>query len=320
LDYDREYTKSIQNELDELQFELNKIREVERRANAQKLAEEKRLQKLKEEEDEKRRKEEELKARVMAQQLEQQKKTNNLTKDSLFKANKAQQVAEAKKRYVTESIQKQKTEQLIRQKNDSLMRERVIKKKLDEERQQQALQVLADKKKHEIEEKNRQDSIRFASIQIAVNQKKEESIQAVIKAKEDNTAYDTKDDRPKINIEEIKGINLNDTIVKINYFEKDSSGTAEEAAKANFNRKLSHEEQEKFFADLLLKYPEGVTLEEDVYQGFKIKRIIAKQNNTACEYKIIEFNFGLFFKRNDTDLTEDIFKKEVKGFDAYFHK
>jgi len=83
---------------------------------------------------------------------------------------------------------------------------------------------------------------------------------------------------------------------------------------------LSVEEKEKFFVELQKNYPIGVSLEEDVYPGFKIKRIIAVNKEMSCEYKIIEFNFGSFFKHNDHDLTEANFKKEVYGFDEYFKK
>lgn len=320
LDYDRDYTKSIQDELDSLQFELNKIREVTRKQEAQRLAEEKRKQQLLDEENERKQKEEELKARVMAQNLERQKKTEKARRDSTFRANKAQQVADSKKKFVQEQVEKQKTEKILRQRNDSLMRERLAHKKIEEEQQQKALQVLAEKKKQEQDEKNRVDSIRFAATREAYRQRQEETLLAINKAKVENTAYDVYDDRPKINLAELKGVNTNDTIVKLNYFKSDSLGLAEESAKANFNRKLNNEEKEQFFIELQKNYPQGVSLEEDVYPGFKIKRIIAVTKDASCEYKIIEFNFGSFYKRNDYDLTEANFKKEVFGFDVFFRK
>ncbi len=320
LDYDRDYTRSIQNELDSLQFELNKKREIFRKQEAQRLAEEKRKQQQLDEENERKRKEEELKARVMAQNLERQKKADKISRDSTYRANKAQQLADSKKKFAQEHAEKQNIEKIIKHKNDSLMRERLIHKKLEEEKQQKALQALAEKKKLEQGDKNRVDSIRFATTREAYRQRQEETLIALQKAKVENTAYDVNDNRPKINLNELKGLNTNDTIVKIMYFKSDSLGLAEESAKASFNRKLSAEEKEKFFVDLQKNYPIGVSLEEDVYPGFKIKRIIAVNKEMSCEYKIIEFNFGSFFKHNDHDLTEANFKKEVYGFDEYFKK
>jgi hypothetical protein len=200
------------------------------------------------------------------------------------------------------------------------MRERVLHKKLEEEKQQKALLALAEKKRLEQEEKNRQDSILFAQTREAYRQHQEETLSAIHKAKSENTAYDVNDDRLKVNLAELKGVNPNDSIVKIVYFKSDSSGLAEESAKASFNRKMSSEEKEVFFGMLQRNYPQGVSLEEDVYPSFKIKRIIAIQSTASCEYKIIEFNFGSFFKRNDFDLTEANFKREVVGFDEYFKK
>jgi hypothetical protein len=320
LDYDRDYTRSIQDELDSLQFELNKKRELIRKQEAQRLAEEKRRQQQLDEENERKRKEDELKARVMAQNLERQKKSEKISRDSTYRANKAQQLADSKKKFVQEHTEKQNIEKLIKHKNDSLMRDRLIHKKLEEEKQQKALQALAEKKKLEQGDKNRVDSIRFANTREAYRQRQEETITAINKAKVENTAYDVNDNRPKINLNELKGLNANDSIVKMMYFKSDSSGLAEESAKASFNRKLSTEEKEKFFVELQKNYPIGVSLEEDVYPGFKIKRIIAVNKDMSCEYKIIEFNFGSFFKRNDYDLTEANFKKEVYGFDEYFKK
>jgi hypothetical protein len=85
----------------------------------------------------------------MAQNLERQKKADKISRDSTYRANKAQQLADSKKKFVQEHAEKQNIEKIIKHKNDSLMRERLIHKKLEEEKQQKALQALAEKKKLE---------------------------------------------------------------------------------------------------------------------------------------------------------------------------
>lgn len=320
LDYDRDYTKSIQDELDSLQTQLNKIRTELKRIDEKRIQEEKRKQREQEEEQERIRKEEELKTRVMAQNLERQKKNDKTRRDSTYRANKAQQISDSKKRFAQEQLEKQKIEKNLRLKNDSLMRERLVIKKLEEDKQQKAMLAIAERKKQELDSKNRIDSLRLAQTREAQQKLQKETLQALNKTKEVNSAYDVFDDRIRINIAALKGVNPSDTVVKIQYFNSDNSSANEETAKANFNRKMSSEEKKEFFAMLVRNYPPGVSLEEDIYPNFKIKRIIAVQDKTSCEYKIIEFNFGVFFKRNEFDMTKPNFKHEVAGFDSYFTK
>jgi hypothetical protein len=44
----------------------------------------------------------------------------------------------------------------------------------------------------------------------------------------------------------------------------------------------------------------------------KINRIIHIKNNEATEYKKITYKWGVFYKKNNKDITESMFKNEVK--------
>jgi hypothetical protein len=59
-------------------------------------------------------------------------------------------------------------------------------------------------------------------------------------------------------------------------------------------------------------YPEGITMEELVTGDCKINRIIYIKNNEATEYKKITYKWGVFYKKNNKDITESMFKNEVK--------
>jgi hypothetical protein len=83
---------------------------------------------------------------------------------------------------------------------------------------------------------------------------------------------------------------------------------------------MSREEREAYLSDLALKYPEGITVEEEQFPSFKITRIINRIKNEANEYRMIEFKFGNFYKKNDADITEPVFKSETKGYEQFIKR
>jgi Skp family chaperone for outer membrane proteins len=73
------------------------------------------------------------------------------------------------------------------------------------------------------------------------------------------------------------------------------------------------EKKLKELSELALKYPEGITVENTVASNAKITRIIIVKDREANEYKKIVMNYGaVFFKKNDADITESVFKMETK--------
>jgi hypothetical protein len=98
-------------------------------------------------------------------------------------------------------------------------------------------------------------------------------------------------------------ITKNDTIYEMN----------EADAKAVFDQKLSKEEFNLMLKELSKKYPEGYTTIVRNYPNFKITTIIKVFNAKADELKIIEYNFARFYKKNNDDITEAVFREETSG-------
>jgi hypothetical protein len=65
---------------------------------------------------------------------------------------------------------------------------------------------------------------------------------------------------------------------------------------------------------LLKRYPQGVTIEELVTGNCKIYRIIYIKDDQATEYKKITYKWGVFYKKNNKDITESMFKNETRNF------
>lgn len=95
----------------------------------------------------------------------------------------------------------------------------------------------------------------------------------------------------------------NDTIYEMN----------EADAKAVFDEQLSKEEFNLMLKELAKKYPEGYTTIVRNYPNFKITTIIKVFNAKADELKIIEYNFARFYKKNNDDITEAVFREETSG-------
>ncbi|HRG58460.1 MAG TPA: hypothetical protein PK323_05840, partial [Bacteroidia bacterium] len=64
---------------------------------------------------------------------------------------------------------------------------------------------------------------------------------------------------------------------------------------------------------LLKSYPNGVTNEELITGNCKINRIIYINGGVATEYKKITYKWGVFYKKNNKDITESMFKNETKN-------
>ncbi|MFZ4614284.1 MAG: carboxypeptidase regulatory-like domain-containing protein [Bacteroidia bacterium] len=110
----------------------------------------------------------------------------------------------------------------------------------------------------------------------------------------------------KLKIKTNTSLNANtksDTIYEMN----------EEDAKAVFNEQLSKEEFNLLLKELAKKYPEGFTTIVRNYPNFKITTIIKVFDSKADEYKLIQYNFASFYKKNNDDITEAVFKEETSG-------
>jgi hypothetical protein len=110
----------------------------------------------------------------------------------------------------------------------------------------------------------------------------------------------------KLKIKTNTSLNANtksDTIYEMN----------EEDAKAVFNEQLSKEEFNLLLKELAKKYPEGFTTIVRKYPNFTITTIVKVFNSKAEEYKLIKYNFASFYKKNNDDITEAVFKEETSG-------
>lgn len=133
---------------------------------------------------------------------------------------------------------------------------------------------------------------------------------AIVKKKTEEKDKLTRDslrsEEIKLKIKTNTSLNANtksDTIYEMN----------EEDAKAVFNEQLSKEEFNLLLKELAKKYPEGFTTIVRNYPNFKITTIIKVFDSKADEYKLIQYNFASFYKKNNDDITEAVFKEETSG-------
>jgi hypothetical protein len=124
--------------------------------------------------------------------------------------------------------------------------------------------------------------------------------------KEKLTLDSLRSEEIKLKIKTNASLNANtksDTIYEMN----------EEDAKAVFNEQLSKEEFNVLLKELAKKYPEGFTTIVRKYPNFTITTIVKVFNSKAEEYKLIKYNFASFYKKNNDDITEAVFKEETSG-------
>jgi hypothetical protein len=323
IDYDKDYTNSIiyklealQNAVNKRKSEINENKKNEKRyspsqldsiVNKRKIEQEiletkrkeieaKRLQdeekrkldsekiKLQMDADRQKQKEREqeineIKARnveikVQEEKLKQAQKEQELKqKEEINKLRKE----EEDKKNAEEQLRKQKEEEWLKKKAEEMqmkLAQEEQAKRLIAERNWKAAQIAIEKKKAEEKEKAFQDSIR------------QEDLKHKIKNNASSYAY-TK----------------SDTIYEM----------SEEEAKAVFNEKLTKEELNLLLKELAKKYPEGFTTIVKKYPNFKITTIIKVYNSKADEYKMIQYKFARFYKKNNDDITEAVFKEETSG-------
>jgi hypothetical protein len=142
------------------------------------------------------------------------------------------------------------------------------------EKNRKSAQRTIEKKKAEEKEKLTRDSLRSEEIKLKI--KTDASLNANTKS---------------------------DTIYEMN----------EEDAKAVFNEQLSKEDFNVLLKELAKKYPEGFTTIVRKYPNFTITTIVKVFNSKADEYKLIKYNFASFYKKNNDDITEAVFKEETSG-------
>ena len=87
----------------------------------------------------------------------------------------------------------------------------------------------------------------------------------------------------------------------------------EELAKRLFNEKLTPEQRKIYEAKLLEKYPIGITREEKRYAHFTLVRVIIILEKKVDEFKMIDYPFGSYFKKNGNDITREVFDLEISS-------
>ncbi len=85
----------------------------------------------------------------------------------------------------------------------------------------------------------------------------------------------------------------------------------EELAKRLFNEKLTPEQRKIYEAKLLESYPSGITKEEKRYTHFTLTRVIIIYEKKVDEFKMIDYPFGSYFKKNGNDITREVFDLEI---------
>jgi hypothetical protein len=87
----------------------------------------------------------------------------------------------------------------------------------------------------------------------------------------------------------------------------------EELAKRLFNEKLTPEQRKIYEAKLQEKYPIGITREEKRYAHFTLVRVIIILEKKVDEFKMIDYPFGSYFKKNGNDITREVFDLEISS-------
>ncbi len=244
IDYDKNYTNSIREQLEALQNALTN-----------------RQRQIKEEQKNK-------------------KKSTPEQLDSIIKSRKEDQ--DKKKNTESKFLQGEELIKLNSRKNNGISEldeqsKKVNEQKINEvsaEKNRKTAQKVIAKKKAEEKEKLTRDSLRSEEVKLKI--KTNASLNANTKS---------------------------DTIYEMN----------EEDAKAVFNEQLSKEEFNVLLKELAKKYPEGFTTIVRKYPNFTITTIVKVFNSKAEEYKLIKYNFASFYKKNNDDITEAVFKEATSG-------
>jgi hypothetical protein len=323
IDYDKDYTNSIIDKLEALQNAVNKrkseIKEKQKnekiyspaqldsiekkRKQEQEIVEAKRKEiEAKRLQDEEKRKldAEKIKAQMEAERQKQKEKEQEINE---IKARNAEIKAQEEKMKLAQK------EQEIRQKEEAnrIRKEEEDKKLAIEQQRKQQEEELLRKKAEEMQLKLAQEEQERRLIAEKNWKSAQESIERK-KAEEKEKAY-----QDSLRQEEIKQKIKNNA--SLNTYTKSDTiyEMTEEEAKAVFNEKLTKEELNLLLKELAKKYPEGFTTIVKKYPNFKVTTIIKVVNSKADEYKMIQYKFASFYKKNNDDITEAVFKEETSG-------
>ena len=323
IDYDKDYTNSIIDKLEALQNAVNKrkseIREKQKNEKIYSPAQFDSIEnKRRLEQDAIEAKKKEIEAKRL---LDEEKRKLDAAKikaqmevDKLKQKEKEQEINEIKARNAELKAQEEKVkqaqkEQELRQKEDANKLRKVEgdKKIAEDQLKKQKEEEILKKKAEEMQQKVAQEE-QEKKIIAERNWKAAQEAIGKKKAEEKDKLYQDslRQEEIKLKIKNNASLNVytkSDTIYEM----------SEEEAKSVFNEKLSKEELNILLKELAKKYPEGFTTIVRKYPNFKITTIIKVYNSKADEYKMIQYKFASFYKKNNDDITEAVFKEETSG-------
>ena len=282
FDFDEAYTKSMQAQLVELQKQMA----LKKKEEAERLAEEARRKAL---EEAKKRAEEEARKKAAADAAAK------ASADAKLKAAadaKAKSDADAAAKLAADA--KAKAEADARKKADS---EAAAKLSAEEKAKRDAEAKL----KVEEDAKNR----------LLADQKLKEESDAKKKAEAEAAAKAAAE--AKLRVEAFAKAKSNAAQKQREDQERMAAEMAAKGNKRNLEVVSEKEKKEKELSELAKKYPEGITIENVDGQNCKIERIIVIKDAMANEYKKIIYNWGgVYYKKNDLDISEHKFTNETK--------
>lgn len=170
---------------------------------------------------------------------------------------------------------------------------------IDSIKEQQAL-AIKKKQEQEEEKKNKKNTVSGNAAKTAMYAKIQEQ------KRQREEADSLKKEGIKARIREQQNLDKDkDSILPIENPED------EEMAKRLFNEKLTPEQRKIYEAKLLEKYPSGITREEKRYAHFTLTRVIIILEKKVEEFKMIDYPFGSYFKKNGNDITREVFDLEI---------
>ena len=344
FDFDEAYTKSMQAQLVELQKQMA----LKKKEEAERLAEEARRKAL---EEAKKRAEEEARKKAAADAAAKASADAKLKAAADAKAKsdadaaaklaadaKAKAEADARKKADSETAAKLAAEQkLAAEAAAKALADAKLKAAADAKAKSDAdaaAKLAADAKaKAEADARKKADS--EAAAKLSAEEKAKRDAEAKLKVEEDaknrllaDQKLKEESDAKKKAEAEAAAKAAAEAKLRVEAFAKAKSNAAQKqredqermaaemAAKGN-KRNLEvvseKEKKEKELSELAKKYPEGITIENVDGQNCKIERIIVIKDAMANEYKKIIYNWGgVYYKKNDLDISEHKFTNETK--------
>lgn len=323
IDYDKDYTNSIRDKLEALQNAVNKRKsEIKEKQKNEKIYTPAQLDSI----ENKKKVEQEIiaakKKEIEAKRLQDEEKRKldaekikaQMEADRQKQKEKEQEINEIKAKNAEIKAQEDRAklaikDQEIRQKEEAnrLRKEEEDKKKTEEQLRKQQEEELLKKKAEQMQMKLAQEEQEKKIIAERNWKTAQEAIEKKKTEEKDKIYQDSiRQEEIKLKIKNNASLNTytkSDTIYEMN----------EEEAKAVFNEKLTKEELNLLLRELAKKYPEGFTTIVKKYPNFKVTTIIKVFNSKADEYKMIQYKFASFYKKNNDDITEAVFKEETSG-------